>query len=181
MTPPAPPPTVPPGPTPATSDPADPKPSFFRRRIVDPITAQLTQGITPDRIAFTLGLGVALSLFPFLGFTTILCFVVAAALKLNQPIIQILNQLLWPVWIPMVAVYIKAGAAIYGAPAMPFDPVEVSRLFLSSQVEFWAKFGMVGVHAFTAWIISFPLIAGATYYATRPALRRLATALARRS
>ena len=43
------------------------------------------------------------------------------------------------------------------------------------------KFGMVGVHAFTAWIISFPLIAGATYYATRPALRRLATALARRS
>jgi len=64
---------------------------------------------------------------------------------------------------------------------MPFDPVEVSRLFLSSQVEFWAKFGMVGVHAFTAWIISIPLIAGATYYATRPALRRLATALARRS
>lgn len=181
MTPPAPPPTVPPGPTSATSDPAAPKPSFFRRRIVGPITAQLTQGITPDRIAFTLGLGVALSLFPFLGFTTILCFVVAAALKLNQPIIQILNQLLWPVWIPMVAVYIKAGAAIYGAPAMPFDPVEVSRLFLTSQVEFWTKFGMVGVHAFTAWIISVPLIAGATYYATRPALRRLATALARRS
>jgi hypothetical protein len=35
--------------------------------------------------------------------------------------------------------------------------------------------------AFTAWIISVPLIAGLTYYATRPALRRLATALARRS
>ena len=181
MSPPAPPPTVSPGPTPATFDPAAPKPSFLRRRIVGPITARLTQGITPGRIAFTLGLGVALSLFPFLGFTTILCFIVAAALKLNQPIIQILNQLLWPVWIPMVAVYIKAGAAIYGAPAMPFDPVEVSRLFLTSQFEFWTKFGMVGVHAFTAWIISVPLIAGATYYATRPALRRLATALARRS
>ena len=100
MSPPAPPPTVSPGPTPATSDPAAPKPSFLRRRIVGPITARLTQGITPGRIAFTLGLGVALSLFPFLGFTMILCFVVAAALKLTQPITQILNQLLWPVWIP---------------------------------------------------------------------------------
>jgi uncharacterized protein (DUF2062 family) len=181
MSPPATPPTVLPGPTPAASEPAAPKPSFFRRRIVAPITAQLTQGITPNRIAFTLGLGVALALFPFLGFTTILCFAVAAALKLNQPIIQILNQLMWPVWIPMVAVYIKVGAAIYGAPAMPFDPVEVSRLFLTSQGEFWAKFGMVGVHAFTAWILSVPLITGITYYATRPALRRLAAALNRRA
>ena len=165
---------------PNTPDPVAPKASFFRRRIVAPITAQLTQGITPDRIAFTLGLGVALSLFPFLGFTTILCFAVAAALRLNQPIVQVLNQLMWPLWIPMVAVYIKVGAAIYGAAAMPFDPAEVSRLFLTSQGEFWAKFGMVGVHAFTAWILSVPLITGAIYYASRPALRRLATALVRR-
>ena len=114
-------------------DPAAPKPSFFRRRILGPITTQLTQGITPDRIAFTLGLGVALSLFPFLGFTTILCFAVAAAFKLNQPIIQVLNQLMWPIWIPMVAVYIKVGAAIFGAAAMPFDPAEVSRLFLNER------------------------------------------------
>ena len=155
MSAPATPPAVSPDPAPPP-DPAAPKPSFFRRRILGPITAQLTQGITPDRIAFTLGLGVALSLFPFLGFTTILCFAVAAALKLNQPIIQVLNQLMWPIWIPMVAVYIKVGAAMFGAAAMPFDPAEVSRLFLTSQGEFWAKFGMVGVHAFTAWIISVP-------------------------
>lgn len=170
-------PATPPSLAAAPPDPAAPKPSFFRRRILGPIIAQLTQGITPDRIAFTLAVGLALGLFPFLGFTTILCFVVAAALKLNQPIIQVLNQLLWPIWIPMVAVYIKVGAAIFGAAAMPFDPAEVSRLFVTSQGEFWAKFGMVGVHAFTAWIISVPLITAVTYYATRPALRRLASAL----
>jgi uncharacterized protein (DUF2062 family) len=179
MSAPATPPAVSPDPAPPP-DPAAPKPSFFRRRILGPITAQLTQGITPDRIAFTLGLGVALSLFPFLGFTTILCFAVAAAFKLNQPIIQVLNQLMWPIWIPMVAVYIKVGAAIFGAAAMPFDPAEVSRLFLTSQGEFWAKFGMVGVHAFTAWIISVPIITAVLFYATRPALRRLGIALARR-
>ena len=87
---------------------------------------------------------------------------------------------MWPIWIPMVAVYIKVGAAIFGAAAMPFDPAEVSRLFLTSQGEFWAKFGMVGVHAFTAWIISVPIITAVLFYATRPALRRLGLALARR-
>ena len=103
-----------------------PAPSFLRRRILGAIIAQLTQGATPDRIALSLGLGLALGLFPILGFTTLLCFVVAAALRLNQPIIHIINQLLWPIWIPMVAVYIKVGAAIYGSAAVPFDPVEVS-------------------------------------------------------
>jgi uncharacterized protein (DUF2062 family) len=44
--------------------------SFWQRRIVAPIKAQLTQGVTPDRLALTLGVGTACSLFPFLGFTS---------------------------------------------------------------------------------------------------------------
>jgi hypothetical protein len=39
---------------------------------------------------------------------------------------------------------------------------------------------MVGVHAFTAWIISVPIITAILFYATRPALHRLGAALARR-
>lgn len=149
---------------------------FWQRRIVQPILAQLTQGITPDRIALTLGVGLACGVFPFLGFTTALCFVVAAALRLNQPIIHIVNQLLWPVQLALIPVYVRLGAALFGAEALPFDPQEVSRVFLASQREFWARFGLMGLHAFTAWLLSLPLLIGATWLIVRPILRRVASA-----
>jgi uncharacterized protein (DUF2062 family) len=152
-----------------------PRPSFWQRRVIQPILAQLTQGVTPDRIALTLGVGLACGLFPFLGFTTALCFVVAWLMRLNQPIVHVINQLLWPVHLPMIAVYVHLGERLYGARAMPFDPEEVSRIFFESQREFWARFGLMGLHAFTAWLISVPLIVGIVYYAARPLLRRLAS------
>lgn len=147
---------------------------FWRRRVVRPIIAQLTQGITPDRLAITCGAAVAGGLFPFIGATTVLCFVAALVFRLNQPIIHVLNQLLWPVQVAMVAVYVQVGAWIYGQPAIPFEVAEVKRLFLESQAEFWSRFGWLGVHAFTAWAISVPLLLGGTFYLTRPVLRRLA-------
>lgn len=141
-----------------------------------PIVAQLKQGISPDQIALTLGLGVACGLFPFLGFTTALCFVVALALKLNQPLIHLVNQLLWPAQLAMIVVYLKFGEQLYGAAAATFDPAEVTQVFLTSQREFWSRFGLMGLHAFTAWLLTVPLLVGATYFTARPLLRRLAAA-----
>ncbi|MFM1851054.1 MAG: hypothetical protein RIS54_738 [Verrucomicrobiota bacterium] len=151
-----------------------PRRSFWQRRILDPIITQLTQGISPDRIALTLAVGVAGGLFPFLGFTTLLCFVLALALRLNQPIIHVVNQVLWPVHLTMVVVYIRAGAWLYGTEALPFNPTEVTDLFLHSQREFWARFGLMGLHAFTAWLLTVPVIVASLYFPLRPVLRRLA-------
>lgn len=155
--------------------PDQPKRGFWQRRVVDPIVAQLTQGVTPDKIALTIALGVACGMFPFLGFTTLLCFVVALLFRLNQPIIHVVNQLLWPVHLAMILVYIKAGAWLYGAEPLPFDAEEAARLFLESQREFWEEFGLIGLHVFTAWLLSAPVIAAALYYSLRPVLRHLAS------
>lgn len=157
-----------------------PRPGFWQRRVVQPIAAQLTQGITPDRIALTLGVGLACGIFPFLGFTTALCFVAAAALRLNQPIIHVVNQLLWPVQLALIPVYVKLGAALYGTEALPFDPHEVTRVFLASQREFWSRFGLMGLHALSAWALSLPLLVGGVWLVTRPILHRLASARAAR-
>jgi hypothetical protein len=162
-------------------NPIEPRPSFWRRHVVQPVVAQLTQGVTPDRLALTFGVGLACGLFPFLGFTTALCFVAAAVLQLNQPVIHVVNQLLWPVQLALIAVYVRWGAALYGAPALPFDAAEVTRLFFASQREFWARFGLVGLHAFTAWLLTVPLVVPVVYFATRPLLRALAARLPPRS
>ena len=52
--------------------------SFWRRRVVEPIAGQLKQGITPEKIALTIALGMALGIFPILGSTMLLCALAAA-------------------------------------------------------------------------------------------------------
>ena len=157
---------------PAAPPSATPRGSFWQRRIAAPIVAQLTQGVTPEKIALTLSLGLACGLFPFLGFTTALCFLVALVFRLNQPLIHVINQLLWPVQLPMIAVYAKTGAQLFGADALPFKPEEAVRIFWTAQREFWTRFGVMGIHALTAWLLTVPVIVGIAYYASLPVLRK---------
>jgi len=161
-------------PTPPPQTPDASTRSFWQRRVREPITAQLTQGVTPDKIALTLALGVACGLFPFLGFTTLLCFIVAATFKLNQPIIHIVNQLLWPVHLTAIVFYVWIGNELFDLPPIPYDPDEISHLFIHSQREFWQRFGMISLCAFVVWLISVPFVIACIYYPVRPLMRKLA-------
>jgi uncharacterized protein (DUF2062 family) len=46
------------------------KEGFFYRHLVRPILDLLRQGVTPEKIALSLALGMALGVFPVLGSTT---------------------------------------------------------------------------------------------------------------
>ena len=83
--------------------------SFWQRRVVRPLTALFQQGLTPERIAFTLAIGTACSLFPFLGFTTALNLAAGLRLGLNQPLLQTLNYALGPLHLVMILVYVHLG------------------------------------------------------------------------
>jgi uncharacterized protein (DUF2062 family) len=137
---------------------------FWSRRMVAPLRAQLTQGVTPDRIAFTLAVGTACSLLPFLGFTTLLNLGVGLWLRLNQPILQTLNQLLGGVQLVLILVYVRVGEAIWHAPAMPLSVSGLVAAFRADPAAFLQRFGWTGIHAATAWALSAPLIVAAIIF-----------------
>jgi uncharacterized protein (DUF2062 family) len=157
-----------------------PRASFWRRRLLDPLLALLTQGVTPDKLAATLAVGVVCSMFPFLGATAALNLGVGLWLRMNQPVLQTLNQLLGPVHVIMILVYVRIGEVLWRAPETErFSIVEMVRAFADlSFGEFLQRFGWAGVHAFTAWALTAPLLLAALYFLLRPLLRRVA---ARRS
>ena len=150
--------------------------SLWQRRVRDPMLALLTQGITPDQIALTLAAGTACSLFPFLGTTTVLNLAVGLWLRLNQPLLQSLNYLLTPVHLVMIIAYVRLGEWLWHAQDDHFSLTEMLRVFHDASLgEFIRRFGWAGVHAFTAWAVTAPLLVAALYFALRPALRRLAS------
>jgi uncharacterized protein (DUF2062 family) len=158
------------------------RPSFWQRRVRDTIIALFTQGITPDKVALTLAVGAACSLFPFLGFTSLLNLSVGLWLRMNQPILQTLNQLLGPVQLVLIVAYVRLGEWVWQAQDDRFTVAEMLRVFREASLgEFFGRFSWAGVHAFTAWALTTPLLIAALYYGLRPTLRRLASKSAARA
>jgi uncharacterized protein (DUF2062 family) len=162
-------------PTPATSPdlavPTTPARTFWQRRVRDPIVAQLTQGITPEKIALTVAIGSCVALFPILGTTTLLCFLVAFLLRLNQPIIQLINQALWPVHVPAIFGCVKLGELILGATHVHFNLHHMHELFWKSPAAFFEEFGATALQAIVGWALVAPVYITAIYFITLPIMR----------
>lgn len=157
-------------------NPAAATPSFWQRRVRGPVVALFTQGVTPDKIALTFAVGSACSLFPFLGFTSLLNLGVGLWLRLNQPLLQTLNQVLGPLQLLLILGYVRLGEWLWRAPDGRLTLREMIQVFRDASLrEFLHRFGWAGIHAFTAWALTSPLLILALYYLLRPVLRRLAS------
>jgi len=148
---------------------------FWQRRVVAPIVAQLKQGITPEKIALTLALGAVLGIFPILGSTTLLCAVAGVWLRLNQPVIQIVNYFMYPLQIALLLPFYRAGETLFGQPHVPiFSVTDLAGRFQASPMQFVIDYGMVGVYGIVVWTLLAPLLIAALYVTLRPLLRMLA-------
>jgi uncharacterized protein (DUF2062 family) len=154
--------------------PATARRTFWQTRVRDPIVAQLTQGITPEKIALTLAVGSALALFPILGTTTLLCLLVGIALRLNQPIIQMVNFLCAPLHIPLIYLSVHWGERLFGVPRVPFSIRYVANLLWDDPVRFMHRFGTTLLHAIVVWGIAAPFWIAGIYYIFLPMLREIA-------
>lgn len=151
--------------------------SFWPPRVREPLAALLSQGLTAEKLALMLGVGGVCSLFPFLGFTSLLNFAVGWRLRLNQPLLQTLNQLLGPVQLVMIVVYVRWGEWLWRVEDQRFTLEAMLRVFREASLgDFLRQFGWAGIHAATAWALTSPLLLAVIYYSTRPLLRRLAPA-----
>lgn len=154
-------------------NPVRPPRNFWQRRVRDPIVAQLTQGITPEKIALTIAVGSAFALFPVLGTTTLLCFLVAWGLRLNQPLVQLINQALWPAHLPAILLCIRLGERIFGAPHARPSFRAMRELLWSDPTTFFHRFGLTIMYAIVAWAILAPFYMVVVYYIALPITREV--------
>jgi uncharacterized protein (DUF2062 family) len=150
------------------------KESFFRRRIARPIVELLRQGVTPEKMALSLALGVTLGVFPVLGTTTALCALVAFLWRLNLPAIQIVNYFVYPLQIALLVPFFRAGEKLFGAPHLPLS---VSQILAAVHASFWGATRFLWTtiwHAAVAWCLIAPVLVVLAYTILVVLLRRIA-------
>jgi uncharacterized protein (DUF2062 family) len=94
---------------------------FWNKRIVEPIKALLLQGVSADKLAWSLTAGIVVGVFPALGTTTVLCAAASWLFRLNPVAIQLVNWLAYPLQVLLLIPFWQWGDRLFGYP-----PIELT-------------------------------------------------------
>jgi len=144
---------------------------FLRRRLVQPILDLLRHGITPEKIALSIALGIALGVFPVIGATTILCALAALVLRLNLPAIQIVNYFVYPLQIALLLPFYRAGQWLFGAPRAQLSLAQIRVLAHAGMGKTVAALWVTIWHGAVAWCLLAPLFVAGAYLFLVPLFR----------
>ncbi len=122
------------------------------------IKEQLTQGTDPQGISRSFAVGTVIAILPVLGATTALCVAVGAKLRLNQPLLQAINYLLYPLQLALLPVFLMVAARVAGIEGLSFVPTDMIKQFSASPRDFMALYGLVGIYAVLVWSVVAPLV-----------------------
>lgn len=148
-------------------------PRFFQRKIIDPIVRLLRQGISAEKIALGLAVGVVIGIFPVIGSTTLLCTLAALLLRLNLPAVQLVNYLVYPLQIALLIPFFHFGAWLFGIDPLPLSASQLISMFKTDLGNTIRQLWDTTLRAMAAWsIISLPTVAG-LYFILRPFLRKI--------
>ena len=147
-------------------------PEWVRRRVTAPILQLLRQGITPEKIALSIALGVTLGIAPMLGTTSLLCFLAALALRLNQPAIQLVNYLVYPLQLALLVPFLKLGERVFGAQASGLSLSQITGMVRAHPWNAINTLWIATVHALVVWLILSAVMAGILYSVLAVVLRQ---------
>lgn len=151
------------------------RPGFWRRRLLDPLQAQLRQGVAPGPLALTVALGIVVGIVPVLGITTLACGLLAVWLRLNQPVIQLVNYLVYPLQLALLLPFLRAGEWLFRQAPLPLLSVaDLTARFQADAGQFFLDYGRLGLCALAVWALLAPVLVGLIYLMTKPLLARLA-------
>lgn len=122
------------------------------KKINSLIIDQIKTGMTPEKIAQSVVMGIIIGIIPYLGVSTILALFVATKMKLNQVLTQAVNYLIYPVQIIMIPIYIKAVGFIFQVGEAPVRPDLIYKQFVESPTAFMMKYGLIGLYSFFVWV-----------------------------
>jgi len=150
------------------------KRGFIHRRVVAPIVALLTQGITPEKIALSLAFGIVLGIFPVLGSTTVLCAVAALIFQLNLPAIQLVNYLIYPLQLFLLVPFIRMGEKLFRVAPLQLSLTQILVMVRADLPHAISTLWLAEVHAMSAWLLIGSPAIFLIYFLLSRALRQVA-------
>lgn len=152
-----------------------PPTSWLRRRLLDPLMGLLRQGLSPEQLALTVALGVAVGLVPVLGAITTVAALVAWRLRLNVAALQLVSHLMTPLQLLLLVPLLRQGARLWGnVQAQDLSLAHVRYLFVHDWRAALQLLWRAEVGAIALWLLAAGPLVAVLFFGLRPLFRRLA-------
>jgi len=148
--------------------------TFLRRRILAPLVTLLTQGISPERLALCVAIGVVVGNIPIPGISTGLCLLIAMAFRLNLAAIQLAQAAMAPTQLLLIIPFVRLGEWLTGAPPQPLSIKAALGLLAAGAGHALAVLWKSLMHAGLAWSLLAPAAIYVLYKALTPIFARAA-------
>ncbi|HUJ41541.1 MAG TPA: DUF2062 domain-containing protein [Candidatus Acidoferrales bacterium] len=142
------------------------------RKLVAFLRDLLRQGLSPQKIAMCLALGIAISTVPIsFGLGTALCTAAAIIFRLNLPAIQAANWAASPLQVLLFIPYMRAGEFLTRARPLPLSITQITAMF---RADFWGSLARLWgsiLRATLGWAVLAPVAVLLLYVILVPVLR----------
>jgi uncharacterized protein (DUF2062 family) len=142
-------------------------------RWLKPFIQLLRQGVSPEKIALTIALGIILGVTPVLGSTMFLCTFAAIVFRLNLPAIQLVNGVVYPLQFILLIPFYRLGAWMFRADASTISLGGVTALIREGVGHAVRTLWVVTMHALLAWLLLGIVALAILYAVLGPLVRRL--------
>ena len=146
---------------------------WLRRRVRDPLVAELRQGATPEAVSAAVVVSLAIAIVPFIGVTTVLCLVAGRLFRLNHVVMQIINHSAFPLQVLLIVPFVRLGETLSGSRHFALTPKAIFDEFNRSIPDFLEKFWLTGLHGFIGWAVTVPLACWILHFFLRAAFRKV--------
>ena len=146
---------------------------WLRRKVRDPLVAELRQGATPEAVSAAVTVSFAIAILPVIGVTTLVCLLVGRVFRLNHVVMQIINHSSYPLQILLIVPFVRLGETVTGARHIHLTPKAIIDEFNRSFSDFVEKFWMAYVHGMIGWVITVPLACWILHFFLRSAFRKV--------
>ena len=150
--------------------------TFFKKKLISPLTGFLMQGITPHKLALALACGATVAVFPVFGSTTLLCALIALVFRLNMPAIQLVNYFAYPLQFILFLPFVRLGETIFRAAPMPFSVPQIFAMFRDDVLHAIGTLWSTTLHAMAAWCLTAPFAGLILYLLLKPIFRKIVVA-----
>ena len=153
--------------------------NWIYRRVALPVFALLRMGASPEKLAWSIAVGLLIGINPILGSTTVLCLALAFIFRLNVAASQLGNHIVYPLELILVIPFIRIASRIFHTAPMPLSANELLHAAREHPFELFRQLWLWEWHAFLLWAaiaaIAIPILALAITPVLRLLLSRVRT------
>jgi uncharacterized protein (DUF2062 family) len=137
---------------------------WAERKFISPLRKAIKEGISIERLAVSLALGITVGLIPLYGTTTLIVSLIALSLRLNFVAMQVAHYVVHPIQIALLIPFLKMGDSFLKNSEVNLTVHQYIHFF---KTDFWGalrELWLINLSAIGIWLIlSVPLFIGLYY------------------